>query len=688
MTIQRTVGLTQPTALPSQGRFFPRTHETAFDRQMMAAQQVDRRVADAEVTHAVDKAAQAVRDTAQDSRFEGLALGIPGDPSALTVTSTGSTTSRSLAARFVDVAHVKDFGAVGDGVVDDKLSIQAAIMAGAGKRVVFGLPSARYYVTGALSVPSNTEIEGVGPGLIEIQVPAGSTFRVFDVDGKSNVKIRGFKITKAAGAATGGDAAGVSIRGASTDVVVEEMSVDGFVDGISIAGEEGTAPGIARRVTLRNVTAKNSPTNYGIVIDDADGVLVDNCYGTGNWLDGGKLRRNTKNVTVRGGYYNSNGVSGAGDGWDAYGGGDGPIFDGVTAEDNSANGITFKTGDVNQNDPGTYGYVRGAQFIGLRLRRNLNIGLYITVSDQADLAEPLVTNTTVMGGMFEENAQYNIYLGGRNITLIAPAVRAAGQHGIALSARSMDIEIIAPRVIANGTDAPGSYDGISVAGTRIRLRGGIFQGKDATTIAVDGDFAALTAVSRYAVLVSSLASDVEIDAGDARGFTVVDQLAFRTSMTSGRCIIRQSGASTPVSAGAYGSIGSTWTRTDVTGAPVDVLWVKTSGTPDDPNVGWQRTIDIGGILLRGDVDYAASGASDRTLIWTSALTTTRTVTLPTTALYEGMRFRVVRYAGATGADPLNVSDGSTTVKALTAAGQWVDVEYSGSDWLVTAAGTL
>lgn len=66
-------------------------------------------------------------------------------------------------------------------------------------------------------------------------------------------------------------------------------------------------------------------------------------------------------------------------------------------------------------------------------------------------------------------------------------------------------------------------------------------------------------------------------------------------------------------------------------------------------------------------------------------TADRAVTLSTTNVYNGVRFRVIRTANATGAFNLNVGTGP--LKAMGTAGSFCDVEYNGSAWILTAYGT-
>ena len=80
-----------------------------------------------------------------------------------------------------------------------------------------------------------------------------------------------------------------------------------------------------------------------------------------------------------------------------------------------------------------------------------------------------------------------------------------------------------------------------------------------------------------------------------------------------------------------------------------------------------------------------AGTSDTTNVWNTVITADREVTLSTTGVWKGAKLRVIRTAAATGAFNLNVGTGP--LKAL-AAGQWCDVEYDGSAWILTGFGSL
>lgn len=91
-----------------------------------------------------------------------------------------------------------------------------------------------------------------------------------------------------------------------------------------------------------------------------------------------------------------------------------------------------------------------------------------------------------------------------------------------------------------------------------------------------------------------------------------------------------------------------------------------------------------GVQVRGDVDVSATARNAyHTQRWNSPLTTNRTLTLSTTGGLTGDCFRVVRTAAATGAFNLSVGG----LKNL-AAGQWCDVEFDGTAWVLTAFGSL
>jgi hypothetical protein len=76
------------------------------------------------------------------------------------VTATGSTTARTLANRFADVVNVKDFGAVGDGVVDDRAACQTAI------NTAKSIGGSVYFPAGKYLIRSTTGPDSKNNGLV------------------------------------------------------------------------------------------------------------------------------------------------------------------------------------------------------------------------------------------------------------------------------------------------------------------------------------------------------------------------------------------------------------------------------------------------------------------------------------------------------------------------------------------
>lgn len=140
LTIRRSVSLTQTTNLRTARTFNPKTHEDAFDRLAMQVQQVNDTLTGANLTSTFNSGASII--------------------------SNGSTTGRTLAARFSDAIYVADYGAVGDGTTDDSTAIQGAITAATATKTVYFDAGRTYKMSSAVSITKAVTMVGAGSTLV------------------------------------------------------------------------------------------------------------------------------------------------------------------------------------------------------------------------------------------------------------------------------------------------------------------------------------------------------------------------------------------------------------------------------------------------------------------------------------------------------------------------------------------
>jgi parallel beta-helix repeat protein len=235
------------------------------------------------------------------------------DASALAVRATGSTMSRSLAARAADRFNVMDFGAVGDGVANDRAAIQAAINA-ASARPTGGevyLPPGTYRLrahTGLLAPKSRVVMRGAG---------RGRSVLLCD-DSLGNV---------------GGDVIGNWIPPNTfaplDDFHLRDLTLRGLSDTIHVHGAQ------MMRISGRNISIENCEFTYarqmGMVVTGSQDVTVRGCRVFRTNSDGIAVW-DSSNVLIEG-----NEIIGAND-------------DAISAHSNNTTGAPVRSGIVIANN--------------------------------------------------------------------------------------------------------------------------------------------------------------------------------------------------------------------------------------------------------------------------------------------------------------------------------------------------
>jgi hypothetical protein len=167
--------------------------------------------------------------------------------------------ARTVQSKERDVVSVKDFGAVGDGIVDDTVAIQAAVAAA--DSVLFPKGS---YLSGAITLRANMRVRGDNATI----VAKTGTASVFVL--ASNCKIQNVKIT-------GTNTSTASIYGNNvTDIEISQIDITGGGDkGIWIDGSSQSS-----RIRIENsfVTGcTGQAINFGGSVSD---IVVNGCVMT------------------------------------------------------------------------------------------------------------------------------------------------------------------------------------------------------------------------------------------------------------------------------------------------------------------------------------------------------------------------------------------------------------------------
>ncbi len=182
--------------------------------------------------------------TVGTTNFVGIGAAANLSGTVFTATGVGSGSGnayyvRTVESKLRDVVSVKDYGAIGDGITDDTVSIQAALNSGAGGVYI---PTGNYLVT-SLSARANTIIYGDGNDSILTASGTGNILVIAGVSGGTqitNVQVRNIKFQGLNNMTSGPLGCGVIVSYA-VNITVDQCYFDSFGPGVADTSSGGAA---------------------------------------------------------------------------------------------------------------------------------------------------------------------------------------------------------------------------------------------------------------------------------------------------------------------------------------------------------------------------------------------------------------------------------------------------------------
>lgn len=579
--------------------------------------------------------------------------------------------------RSTDIRDV-EFGCVGDGVVDDTAALNALTLAGltTGRRVV-GRAGANYKITGVVNINCNADFSNctftaptslVGPAVKTSGAVAGAQLIFLSINYPTVRNGRASGVVPTAGSI------GIQIESAR-DCKFQFYTINGFEENLQLYSNDGTTGFVSYNNLYFNEIVFGSAINVHLKTELTG--WVNQCTWFGGQfaqISGDTAAFNTTNIQITKGNVGGN---------------------------NPPNGHTFVGCSLEGAFTRTIKYTlaAGSSYFSCNTWVNCRFEAAANMEFASSALYDMFVNCLGAQGATYVGGVYPNVLGGTrmfkytvDIAAIpgvagfrtasnSPLFQASNSGGAAALSFGIGNQINAA-VTAGGsmvtfhpTDPARLF-----ATTAVNTGGGIpkIEMGDGTIASTNflGFFA--NADWRHNFTLTPFA-DVTYNLGSAaRRYTDIFSSNFRPGAGT---VLWTSGSGTPETS-LTAVIGSLRARTD--GRSGTSMYLKETGAG---NTGWLPLATVKIVSAdHGDSNFnivvTQGVAVDR---WATPLTVDRAATLDTTGATNGDSRRILRTASATGAFNLNVGTGP--LKAL-APGQWCDVAYDGTAWILTGFGSL